>query len=321
MSTENYQNMLKEITNKIIKNQFKYKDTIIIGDNSSGKSEILKYLLEHQKEGYYFVDSVNRSFDFTKVSSLKGLELGSYKKVVERRVSDEKIFNLEDSFDLFGDGNGAIEQVYFNYDKKVTSLFKDLLNIDFSIEFKDNLIIGKKPFLRIGNEFGKLSSGFQAMIRIFLELCYFEASLEKDIQNPVIIIDEINEFLSSKNEEKILPFLKKNFNNMNFIVTTHSPDVIATSESCNIVALKGNNYQCLDGNDYRSITDVREIFVELYDIIDDNKNDDIDFTLRNLLNLKISDTWTELEEKKLNLIDKSNLSNAQKLLLEQIKSW
>lgn len=321
MSTENYQNMLKEIRNKIINNQLKYKNTIIIGDNSSGKSEVLKSLFEDNKEGYYFIDSVNRSFDFTKVSSLNGLELGSYKKIAERRVNDEKNFNLEDSFDVFGDGNGSIEQVYFNYDKRVKSLFKEFLNIDFNIEMKDNLIIGKKPFLKIGNEFEKLSSGFQAIIRMLLEICYFEDNLEKDIKNPVVVIDEINEFLSSKNEEKILPFLKRNFSQMNFIVTTHSPDIIASSDEFNIIALKNNNYQCLDGNDYISVTDVREIFAEIYDINDDDKADDIEFTLRNLLNLKISNAWTDIEENKLNLVDENILSNAQKLLLTQIKSW
>ncbi|MCE5221632.1 MAG: hypothetical protein LLF98_10320 [Clostridium sp.] len=321
MSTENYQNMLKEISNKILNNKLKYKNTIIIGDNSSGKSEVLKSLFEYKKEGYYFIDSVNRSFDFTKVSSLKGLELGSYKKVVERRVDDVKNFNLEDSFDVFGDGNGSIEQVYFNYDKRVKSLFKELLNIDFNIEIKDNLIIGKKPLLKIGNEFEKLSSGFQAIIRILLEICYFEDSLEKDIKNPFVVIDEVNEFLSSKNEEKMLPFLKKNFKQMNFIVTTHSPDIIASSEEFNIIALKSNNYQCLDGNDYRSVTDVREIFAEIYDIKDDDKADHIEFTLRNLLNLKISNAWTDIEEHKLKLINENRLSNAQKLLLTQIKSW
>lgn len=321
MSTENYQNMLNEISNKILYNKLKYKNTIIIGDNSSGKSDVLKSLFEDNKEGYYFIDSVNRSFDFTKVSSLKGLELGSYKKVVERRIDDEKNFNLEDSFDVFGNGTGAIEQVYFNYDKRVKLLFKELLDIDVNIEIKDNIIIGKKPFLKIGNEFGKLSSGFQAIIRMFLEICYFEDTLEKDIKNPVVVIDEVNEFLSSKNEEKILPFLKRNFKQMNFIVTTHSPDIIASSEEFNIIALKSNNYQCLDGNDYISITDVREIFAEIYDIKDDDKADDIEFTLRNLLNLKISNVWTDIEENKLKLINENILSNAQKLLLAQIKSW
>ena len=37
---------------------------------------------------------------------------------------------------------------------------------------------------------------------------------------------------------------------MNFIVTTHSADVVASSIDCNIIVISGSNYECLDGNDF-----------------------------------------------------------------------
>ncbi|MCS6132738.1 hypothetical protein DWV13_14065 [Clostridium botulinum] len=94
MCIKNYQNMLMEIQNKIINNQFKYKNTIIVGDNSSGKSEILKLLFKDNPKGYYFIDSVNRSFDYSKVSVLNDLEKGTYKSVVNTRINNEIKFNL-----------------------------------------------------------------------------------------------------------------------------------------------------------------------------------------------------------------------------------
>ena len=43
--------------------------------------------------------------------------------------------------------------------------------------------------------------------------------------------------------------------------------------------------------------------------------------LRNILNYKISETWTEIEEEQLKNIDQITLTNSQKLILNQIKSW
>jgi predicted ATP-binding protein involved in virulence len=137
----------------------------------------------------------------------------------------------------------------------------------------------------------------------------------------VVVIDEINEFLSTKNEERILPFLIKTFKDMNFVVTTHSADVVASSIDCNIIVLSSNNYECLDGNDFTSVTDVRDIFEKIYNLSSRSETDDIEITLRNLLSSKISETWTEIEDEQLKNIDKTLLTNSQKLILNQIKSW
>lgn len=85
--------------------------------------------------------------------------------------------------------------------------------------------------------------------------------------------------------------------------------------------ISGSNYECLDGNDFSSVTDVREIFEKIYELSSDNKTNSIEITLRNLLNCKISETWTEVEEKRLKDIDELVLTNSQKFILNQIKSW
>ncbi len=319
MSIKNYQNMLIEIKDKILNRELKYKNTIIVGDNSSGKSEILRQLLINQEVGYYFIDSVNRSFNYEKVSNSDDLE-ETYKSVVKYRLNENN-FNLVDTFDLYKTGTDVIEKVYFNYQEELKRLLKSFLGVDFQITIKKDEIIGEKKVLDIDEGIEKLSSGYQAIIRLFLELIYFEDSLEDDIKNPVVVIDEINEFLSAKNEERILPFLTNRFSNMNFIITTHSADVIASSIDFNIIVLSHNDYQCLDGNDFSSVTDVREIFEKVYNINHDNETHDIEILLRHLLNAKISETWTEVEEEKLKNIYEDALSNSQKLILSQIVNW
>ncbi|MBS6601915.1 MAG: hypothetical protein KH333_13065 [Clostridium sp.] len=311
--------MLKEIKYKIENEKLKYKNTIIIGDNSSGKSELLRNILLDKKEGYYFIDSVNRSFNYEKIENTQQVR-DTYINVLEYRL-EENIFNLKDSFDFNKTGMGFIEEVYLNFEEELKILIRDFLDINFDITIEDNSILGKKPKLLIDKNTEKLSSGYQAIIRIFLELLYFKNSYNNINKNPIVVIDEINEFLSTKNEKKILPFLMKKFNNMNFIITTHSADVIASSIDFNIIVLKGNSYECLDGNDFSTVTDAREIFEKIYKLSDNNMANDIEFELRNLLNFKISGTWTEKEETKLNKIEKEKLTNSQLLILNEIKSW
>ncbi|MBD8046906.1 hypothetical protein [Clostridium faecium] len=319
MYINSYQTMLTEIKNKILNKELKHRNTIIVGDNSSGKSEILRQILIKQQNGYYFIDSVNRSFNYEKVSKSEDL-FETYKSVVKYRLSENN-FNLVDTFDLHSTGLDVIEKIYFNYNEELKAMLKSFLNIDFRIDIIVDEVLGKKKVLNIDNNIEKLSTGYQAIIRLFLELIYFKHSLEKNITNPVVVIDEINEFLSTKNEERILPYLIKIFENMNFIVTTHSADVVASSIDCNIIVISGSNYECLDGNDFSSVTDVREIFEKIYELSSDNKTNSIEITLRNLLNCKISETWTEVEEKRLKDIDELVLTNSQKFILNQIKSW
>lgn len=128
MSVIDYQNMLEEVKNKIVKNEFKYKNSIIVGDNSSGKSELLKWILEDRANGYYFIDSINRKFDYTKVSRTDNLPETSYINVVRFRVNDDR-FNLEDSFDIYGTGMGAIEQVYFNFENSIKNMFEEFVKL------------------------------------------------------------------------------------------------------------------------------------------------------------------------------------------------
>jgi len=320
MSMTNYQNMLKEINNKINENSLKYSSTIIIGDNSTGKSELLKLIIKNNKENYYFIDSPNRFFDITKVINEKNIDFGDYKEVVKQRLEINH-FNLADSF--YYPNSGRIEAFYFTCKEKIKKLLKTFLNIDFTLK-KENSIANNTYEAFINNNKVDLSSGYQAIIRIFIEILYFEHFVRKNnIKNPVIVIDEVNEFLSTKNERNIMPFLLKTFPKLNFIITTHSYEVIASSLDFNLIILKENNYEILDGNDYSTVTDVREIFRKLYNYDETDVKSNIDDKLMNLFNQKIEEKWSSKSEDVLNdlLKNKKELSNSQVLLLHDIENW
>ena len=320
MSIKDYQSMLETIKEKIVNDNLKYHNTVIIGDNSSGKSEILKNILESDyNEKYYFIDSINRVFDYLQVTSSIETKESSYLNVNKGRLLENN-FNIKDSFSLYGEGMGGIESIYTVYKDNLISLINEFFDIDFKINIIDRGALGNIKEVSIDGESVNLSNGYQAIIRIFLELLYFESFIKED-ERKIVIIDEVNEFLSTKNEIKIMPFLISKFKNIDFIITTHSADVIANLENFNIIALSSEGFEFLDGNDYDTVTDVRAIFDNIYGLDDKKQEEFIDIEIRNLLNMKIAGKWELIEEDKLKEIEKKDLSNNQKFLINQIKSW
>lgn len=319
MCTNDYSIMLNTVVNKILSKELIHKNILITGDNSSGKSELLKIFIKKSSGSSYFIDAVNRTFNEEQISYIKQeFPDKSYINVTNRRIQED-IFNLKDSFDIFKDGSEKIEAIFYIYEEKLKLLMEEFLNINMEIREK-NEIFKKNYKIYINGNCEKISSGYQAIMRIFAEIIYYTEYV--DSKNTTIVIDEINEFLSAKNEAKIVPFLIDKFPGVNFIITTHSADVISSAENFTILLLKNNNYECLDSNDFNTITDVREIFESLYNPNTNEDIDDVDITLRRLLSIKISDTWTENEQIELdNLEFKTKLSNSQKLILKQIQSW
>ena len=74
---------------------------------------------------------------------------------------------------------------------------------------------------------------------------------------------------------------------MNFVVTTHSADLIANAEETNLILLYGENFEILDAGDFSSISQVYDIFSVFFEQKNDKeKRDEI---LRRLFNNKMSE--------------------------------
>lgn len=125
----------------------------------------------------------------------------------------------------------------------ISKLEKDLKEIfennttqfDFDDESKKVLITqnnGEKYF-----SFSSLSSGFQAIFYIYSSLL-IHVKLRNIYSNElcgVVIIDEIDAHLHMSLQKKILPFLTSSFPNIQFIVSTHSPFVITSTDDDTVV--------------------------------------------------------------------------------------
>ena len=308
---------LVSISEKLLNRGLKYGDSVIIGENSCGKSLLLRLLVQKagKTDSIYFLDAVNRGFDVGKV--VRETKKPAYKRtIIDTRIQDD-FFNLKDSFNCFGTMTERIEQIYYPYEEKLQDLFEKLTDERFRLIPGD--VFGEVEF-KEGR--GLLSSGYQAIVRILLKLLYFQDKCveEKGIERAVVIIDELDEFLSPGYAYKIFPFLKEQFPQMDFIVTTHSGDLVAGAQNANLIVLDEKGYEVMDINDCQSISEVQIIFDRVFGghMPQASETENI---LRRLFNNKINQAWTEGDQRQLEELKRENLTASQQLIYKQILEW
>ena len=308
---------LVSISEKLLNRGLKYGDSVIIGENSCGKSLLLRLLVQKagKTDSIYFLDAVNRGFDVGKV--VRETKKPAYKRtIIDTRIQDD-FFNLKDSFNCFGTMTERIEQIYYPYEEKLQDLFEKLTDERFRLIPGD--VFGEVEF-KEGR--GLLSSGYQAIVRILLELLYYQDKCveEKGIESAVVIIDELDEFLSPGYAYKIFPFLKEQFPQMDFIVTTHSGDLVAGAQNANLIVLDEKGYEVMDINDCQSISEVQIIFDRVFGghMPQASETENI---LRRLFNNKINQAWTEEDQRQLEELKRENLTASQQLIYKQILEW
>ncbi|MBS6301837.1 MAG: AAA family ATPase [Lachnospira eligens] len=307
-----YYQVIDRLTEILLAEKLEYKDTIIIGDNSSGKSDVLKQLIgRDKKEQFYFVDAVNRYFNVSQIMP-DPVPNVVYSNEINKHRLEEDNFNHKDSFYYQGIPM-AIEELYANYTDDLNAMMEEFLDITFNIQQGK---IGWEIYVN-GDEV-ILSSGYQALLRIFLEVFYFM----KTKGTGTVIIDEIDEFLSVANSGRILEFLRKKFSELNFIVTTHSADLIARSDQINLVLLKEQQFEAIDAGDFSSISQVYDIFEAILGKKDiKTEKQQIDEKLRMLLNNKMAGIWEQDEKDLLQSLKSQKITKAQKLVIKQIEAW
>lgn len=307
-----YCQMIDRLTKVLLDRKLEYKDTIIIGDNSSGKSDVLKQLIENDTEGaFYFIDAVNRYFNVAQIMPDPIFNIAYSSEISKCRIKEEN-FNQRDSFYYKGTPR-AVEELYANYADEVTGMMEEFLGIKFNIKQGN---IGLEVY--IDGEEVTLSSGYQALIRIFIETIYFASTRETG----TVVIDEIDEFLSVANSGRILGFLQGKFPELSFIVTTHSADLIAHSEYINLILLEEQNFEIVDAGDFSTISQVYDIFeAVLGKNINKSSKQHTDETLRILLNNKMAGIWEQNDEDLLQKMKSRELTRTQRLIIRQIEAW
>lgn len=309
---------MNEIVDKIMAEELPYSDHVIIGDNSSGKSLLLKKFIEQTGgRDIYFIDAVNRGFDASRISYTA--RKPEYKKtILETRMKSE-YFNLVDSFNCYGTLTERVEIIYELYQDRVQELFYKLTGENIEIAYVIGEGLGQVDY---GFWTGLLSSGYQAIVRIFIELLYYQDMVvtQDTGKKYWLVIDEIDEFLSPKYSGIILEFLKKEFPWAKWVVSTHSCDLIANTSNANLIILSDNGCEVMDINDYDSMSEVQIIFERLFGkrmVV----NNEIEHVLRRLLNNKMNKAWGKKDDLDLEKMRGEKLSASQKIILKQIQEW
>ncbi len=118
----------------------------------------------------------------------------------------------------------------------------------------------------------QLSDGYRTMLALIIDLArrmavvnvetVFEEGKSVLDSNALVLIDEIELHLHPSWQQKVLPSLLKIFPNAQFVVTTHSPQVISSIEPKHLRILKDNQVVSTEANTYgaESIRILNEIF-------------------------------------------------------------
>ena len=304
--------ILDEVATKIRNKNLLHEHSIILGDNASGKSELIRRIVKEKidkGERVYFIDSVNRYFDVSKIDGLTS-SIEIERNIILKRLTNE-YFNTKDSFSMYGTETDCIEMFYMRYKNAVQELLKEFNQLTFEVTFP------KEKLVRYSEEAeGKLSNGIQALVRIFVELVYLQEVT--DSNQIMVVIDEVDEYLSPS---KILSFLIMKFPDMQFVVSTHSADLVCSTKNCNLVIIQKDYYEVTDSNDFESMGEVQFMFEKIFSESREQKTVRIEEQLRRLINNKMMGAWGKKDEETLQEIEESLLTNAQKILYKRIKEW
>lgn len=309
------QNMLYETVELLKGNQLPSPDSILIGENAAGKSEAIKCFMNETDKVIYFIDALNRSFNTHAVKAL-GEKLRYKPSILSKRLDDDN-FNLRDSWAYYGTATECIELIYPYFEEKIQSLLRTYFGIGFSLYSPETQEVKYDS-----GDIGRISNGYQAIIRILLELLYFqEVNPVQNQGHALVVIDEIDEYLSPNNAGRLYTFIKEQFSEMDFIVTTHSPEIIAVATKCNILIMHESNIEVLDAGDFQNIDDAMTVFKGVFGRTQNNDNGKYEEILRQLFNNRIAGVWGENEKKSYAMICEGDLTKVEKVLYRQIGEW
>jgi len=178
---------------------------------------------------------------------------------------------------------------------------------EFMPEFK-NLRIQRHPLAMLIDKNGiplnirQLSQGEQSLLALVADitrrLVLLNPSLENPLQgNGIVLIDEIDLHLHPKWQQAVIPSLLKTFPNIQFIITTHSPQVATTADDeCIRILSDGKVYSAPKGS--RGAKSSR-LLKRLFEVEVRPPNDSNSIDLAEYKNFVYSDNWECIQAQEL----------------------
>ena len=116
----------------------------------------------------------------------------------------------------------------------------ELPEVYYSPQFGELVYRGGKEEMAIS----RLSAGYQSLLWMIMDLAYRVCLLNPELQDGsqvkgIVLIDEIDMHLHPKWQWNIIKALGTIFENVQFIIATHSPIVISSARGANLILLEG----------------------------------------------------------------------------------
>ncbi|HAB44008.1 MAG TPA: AAA family ATPase [Acinetobacter sp.] len=203
------------------------------------------------------------------IQSLKNRNSESFGHKLEQHLVNIKV---NQSLAITEDNNQGqaqnFQEWFDKFDNHLKFLFEDeSTHLVFNRQnFKFKISLNNREF-----DFQSLSSGYLAIFEILADLLvrseFFE--ITPDELQGIVLIDEIDAHLHISLQKKILPFFTKLFPQIQFIVSTHSPFVITSTDNETVV------YDISSGEFFEedlSLYSHESIIKELFHVKDENEN-------------------------------------------------
>lgn len=194
--------------------------------------------------------------------------------------------------------------IKIKYEQIINELYRKIINNE--LEHKNTVIMGD-------NSTGKtfLLEQLNILENVVLITCPKDKKLisNGNIEQDTILIDNIETVLTMNEICDINTFLDERFKNKKLVIVTHNLELISRLKDFNIINISRDCYGIYDGNDFNSYNNVTNLV---------NVEDNNDVILVTLLNHKLCNLWTSVEDSRLAEIKKQHLTKVQKLLLSQI---
>ena len=205
---------------------FNHKNIVVVGDNASGKTTLVKLLLEKVKKeecsACYFIDSLNRivygAEDRNQVTDIRYSDYSPLEILKERSLGT--YLSKEDIFPKANKGSLVTYSELIGNKEKYENLFNKFFEckLDMGSILGKGSIIGGNEILTVnGRTINSLSSSEAAKIRIIMEIEYASACECK-----VVIIDEYDNSLDPDNQIKFMTQLMHNYPQLRFIFVIHN---------------------------------------------------------------------------------------------------
>ena len=252
-----------------------FRHLILTGKNGSGKTTILEALndairnkqsdepkvtialtygestKEILNEGLYDYLKVERKTPTLVVKGPKKLELTDLTGTLSQLFVQFLVNKKTEQAYAYQDGDQQsvqqIEQWFERFEQQLQFLFACAeLRLEFSRkEFNFYFTLPKQARF----DFNQLSDGYASILAIITEILMLHESKDAQLLDNlpgIILIDEIENHLHLELQEKILPFLTTTFPQIQFIVATHSPAVIASIDNATVYDL--DNHRTINEN-------------------------------------------------------------------------